>query len=68
MNNADPNGLLNLGGTPDPTTTPPATPPATGDKNVTPPSTDPGTNPPPANQDFKSTWKEYIPEDLKDRA
>ncbi len=72
MNDTDPNGLLNLGGTPDPNTAPPApdpnaAPPADG-KTATPPSTDPGTNPPPANQDFKSTWKEYIPEDLKDRA
>jgi len=66
MNNADPNGLLNLGGTPDPNAN--ADPNAKADPNATPPSADPGTNPPPANQDFKSTWKEYIPEDLKDRA
>ena len=74
MTNADPNGLLNLDGgatpattTPPPstTTTPPAgsTPPST-----TPPSTTPPSTTPPASQDFKSTWKEYIPEDLKDRA
>lgn len=68
MNNADPNGLLNLGGTPDPNAAPPAAPSAADDKTAIPPSADPGTNPPPANQDFKSTWKEYIPEDLKDRA
>ena len=66
MNNADPNGLLNLNGAPDPNADPKAAPPA--GNNAAPPSTDPGTNPPPANQDFKSTWKEYIPEDLKDRA
>lgn len=74
MTNADPNGLLNLDGgatppaggttTPPSTTTPPAgsTPPTTPPAGNTPPTT------PPASQDFKSTWKEYIPEDLKDRA
>lgn len=75
MTNADPNGLLNLDGGATPpadgtTTPPPATTPPTGStpSTTTPPagSTPPTT--PPASQDFKSTWKEYIPEDLKDRA
>lgn len=70
MTNADPNGLLNLGGAPDPSTAPDpnAAPPAGNKTETPPPSADSGTNPPSASQDFKSTWKEYIPEDLKDRA
>lgn len=66
MTNEDPNGLLNLGGTPDPNAAPP-TPPA-ADPQTPAPSADPTPAPQPTNQDFKSTWKEYIPEDLKDRA
>ena len=78
MTNADPNGLLNLDGGATPpagsTTTPPSsttTPPpsTTPPAGSTPPSTTPpSSTTPPASQDFKSTWKEYIPEDLKDRA
>lgn len=73
MTNADPNGLLNLdgGATPPAGNTLPAgnTPPATTPPATTPPSTG-SANPPaqPPSGDFKSTWKEYIPEDLKDRA
>ena len=74
MTNADPNGLLNLDGGATPpaggTTTQPST--TTPPSSTTPPAgsttTPPSSTTPPASQDFKSTWKEYIPEDLKDRA
>lgn len=60
-------GLLNVGNAPAPDA--PATPPAQApaDAPATPPADAPAT-PPAANDNFGSHWKEYIPEDLKDRS
>jgi hypothetical protein len=61
-------GLLNVGNAP--ATDAPATPPAQApaDAPATPPATDAPATPPAANDNFGNHWKEYIPEDLKDRS
>ncbi len=64
MNNED-SSLLQLGGSnPPPAGNPSAENPPAGGEQAPPP----GGNPPSEEKDFKSTWKEYIPEELKDRA